>query len=204
MNKPHIAISRTWILAIAFPLTLILFHATPFGWNGFLVVILLPAVFAVWALNSLWAAVLTVRLASCKRWSEALALSLLPVLLVAIAAMPRPFLDIMNDLGDEIHFLVMRHPYLEEIAKIPPADEPRLVEFDLGGMIWIHGAIVYDESDGLDAPSAQPPQAWDRTYWLVENGTRYETRECKPEVHPFLLLQFTGLAQHFYRAVFPC
>lgn len=56
-------------------------------------------------------------------------------------------------MGDELHLLANRQTCLTKIAAIPQTGEPKLVAFELGGIIGFTDAIVYDESDefGLSA-----------------------------------------------------
>ena len=184
---------RTWFLAICIPIAMILLVASPEGWGLLFVVFGMPVALVIWALNSLWAAVLALRLARQKRWIGTLLISTLPTLLtIGLVTMPTP-IRIIENLGDELHFLAMRRTYLAEIAAIPPMSEPRLVEFNLGGMSWAHRSIVYDESDELNLPSDERSQAWQ---------DRASTLFCEPDARPFL--RFTGLTQHFFLASFSC
>lgn len=191
--EPEPAVFRTWVLALGLPLALILVRAS-FGWTwGFLGEVL---IFLAWTLNAAWAAVLVVRLARSRQWSEAVFLSILPALLVAaMLTYPRPFW-ILGDLGDELRFLVMRPMYLEEISRTPQAGGPKLVEFDLGGMLWLHGAIVYDESDEMSLAYDQRSKAW-------KDRADNSDLECEWAVaRPFL--RFSGLTEHFYLGSISC
>ncbi len=192
-SKPRVF--WTWGLGIGIPLGLIVLRASPLGSDLFIVVFGIPVALMIWALNSVWAAMLVVQCARSRQWHQALPMLIFPALLLASVLVPRAFLYVLNDMGDELHFIAMRSMYLEEISAIPLTGQPRLVEFDLGGMIWAHSAIVYDESDELALPTDRRSRAW---------KDRESTLDCEPDVHPLLFLRITGLAKHFYLASFPC
>lgn len=153
------------------------------------------ALVVVWSLNAFWAGALVLRFARFRQWDRALPMSIFPALFAASVIASQPFLYAVNDVGDELHFLAMRSTYLKEVRALPRTDEPRLVEFDLGGMIWTHGAILYDESDQLSLSPGQRSRAW---------HDRASKIDCEPDADPPLFLQWTGLARHFYLASFPC
>lgn len=184
----------TWVLGVGTPLAWIVLRVS-LGWS----VYGLPldiALVVVWLLNAYWAGALVLRFARSRQWDRALPMSILPALFAASVMAPHPFLYTVNDVGDELHFLAMRSTYLKEVRALPRTDEPRLVEFDLGGMIWTHGAILYDESDELSLPPGQRSLAWH------DRASKIDC--CEPDADPPLFLQWTGLARHFYLASFPC
>jgi hypothetical protein len=64
------------------------------------------------------------------------------------------------DLGDALHFRIMRRHYLAEAKSSPGLPGQRVMYFPWGS-IWIFGeGVVYDESDEMGLPPEQRSPAW--------------------------------------------
>jgi hypothetical protein len=141
------------VLACCFPLLLILLWSGPFG----LAFVGAPILFVIWACAALVALAIAIFSARDRRWRHATSMIVLPLLTLAVIASAGTVWDLAIDTGERFHFEIMRRSYLEDIAKLPPSDEPHFAEWNWGGFVVGH-AVVYDESDEIVLP--QPSAAW--------------------------------------------
>ena len=157
--KPSIQLWPLWV-AIGCPLLLIALNSTPVAPNPIFVLIGEPVLLLIWAGVGVCAVILTVRWLWRRAWLQAVVGCLLPFVILGVSLNFYPFIHLCNDGGDIVHFLVMRPSYIKSIRATPANGEPRLLTFNLGGMIWASRGYVYDESDEVvRAPSVQTP-AW--------------------------------------------
>lgn len=187
----------SWALFFAsvVPLTLILLRASLFGFT-FAGVLLGCFILLLWVFNAVWAVLLAIRSTQHDCLRRALISWLIPILFIlSIFVAPKP-IWLINRLGDEIHFFVMRNAYLTEIARIPQSLKPKLVVFDLGGMFGTSQAIVYDESDELSLSANKRSEAW-------QQRTEKTQLSCEP-IFAETFLRFTGLTKHFYMVTYSC
>ncbi len=94
-----------------------------------------------------------------------------------------------------MHFLVKRPSYVEAIRATPPNGEPRLVVFNLGGMIWSSRGFVYDESDEVVREPSRQSSAWKARAQDSELGCGYG---AQPMLGSF------AFSRHWYLASFAC
>ena len=144
------------VLSVAWPLALILVWSGPFGLSLFGT----PLLFVFWGLSASVALVLAIEFAVERNWFRLLAALTLPMTLL-VAALNFGFVwRVGHQASEYVHFFVMRPIYLREISKLP-ADEPRLVVYNWGGLLLMdsHG-VAYDESDEIALPERERSEAW--------------------------------------------
>jgi hypothetical protein len=148
-------------LAILWPVALVLVWCGPF----YVWFVGPPLVLLCWALSAMLAVVAAYYNVKLQEWRRLAATSILLVTATA-AFMNLEFVwRTSQDAGDRIYFYIMRPSYMREIAKLP-ADEPRLMVFNWGGIFSASAAAVYDESDEI--ASAHRSQAWKAKADLTE------------------------------------
>ncbi len=181
---------------IGIPLLLILIRATPLGASFTYVMIGIPVLFAAWgsvAILSMFTAIRTFR---AKQTSQMLTALIAPTIFAYVLVSPFGFLYYCQDIGDILRFLAMRTTYMERIANLPLTNEPKLLVFNNGGMLWASAGYVYDENDEVLLPPERRS-----IQWKVRAGNT-ELACPGSAVRPFL----TGLSlsKHFYLASFTC
>jgi hypothetical protein len=183
-----------WI-GIGFPLLLVGLEATPIATDFVFVMIGIPALLLAGAILAFWAAVLAVRCLSHRAWRRGLISAVLPLIALAAGTHPLAFIRFCNNSGDVIHFYVRRPVYMAAVNATPAGEQPRLLTFNLGGMIWASRGYVYDESDEvMKTPSMQTP-AWKARASDSELGCGYG---AVPIAGP------SFLTKHWYIASFAC
>jgi hypothetical protein len=100
-------------------------------------------------------------------WREALSLSVLPLITLIAVANAGTVWSLAIEAGERLHFLAMRHSYLEDVSKLPSVGEPRFAVWLRGGFVIGHG-VVYDESDEIVLPEQSP--AWKKRVANTEVG----------------------------------
>jgi len=178
------------VVATAVPMGLVTIRATPLGSDFLYVVLGVPGILLFWILAAVTALVVAIRSASSRRWRVLLSSAVLPAVVLMAAAQPKASIRLVNLTGDLLHFQIVRARYSAEIARMPPAAEPRLVIFDWGGWAGISNGVVYDESDEVALPARQQSSAWKARAHSTELG-------CAAfAVH--------AIGRHFYLADFIC
>ena len=181
--------------AVGLPLLLVTLAATPIGPDFLFVLIGIPALLLLWACLGVWALIVSVRHAWRREWSRALTSAVLPLAVVLAGIQFGEFIRLCNFGGDVLHFIVKRPAYLEEIDAVPPNGNPRLMVFNLGGMLWASRGYVYDESDEVMLVESKRSAGW------KERASETELA-CGYHAEPFPgHLSFT---QHWYIASFDC
>jgi hypothetical protein len=155
----------------------------------------LPTLLGMWACLGTWALILTIRRMRRREWSQAVASAVLPLVILSAGVRFRQFIHLCNDGGDLAHFIAERSSYLEEVRATPSHDEPRLLVFNRGGMIWASRGYVYDESDEVVREESLRSANWrvraDRT-----------ELSCGYYAQPFP--GHFSFTQHWYLASFNC
>jgi hypothetical protein len=65
-----------------------------------------------------------------------------------------------QNVGDYVHFYVMRPIYLSEISRLSTG-EPRLMVVNWGGLLpMVSHGVAFDESDELALPARERSEAW--------------------------------------------
>lgn len=177
-------------VGLAVPLALILLDASPLGPELLYVLFGVPLLLFVWAIAGFSAAVHSVRAARRHAWRQSLIAAVLPLILLAVAVDPLRVIWFCNDLGDTLHFVVMRGSYDRQIAALPETGEPRLLVINWGGMVWSSVGVVYDESDEVALPPGEQSPAW---------VARAHDTELSCEG-----FRIRPLWAHYYLAHFPC
>jgi len=181
-----------WALALTLgaPVVHILLRATPLGTNFLYVMIGMPVLLACWICSAVLASALAVYALTKRMWYEAIACTLVPVIVWFGVINLDLVRSNCNYVGDILHFRMMRNYYLLVLETMPRAREPKLVVFNWGGMIWASAGVVYDESDEVVLPSEQQSAGWKRRADNTELGCG------KYYINP--------MGGHFYLAEFPC
>ncbi|HKF48605.1 MAG TPA: hypothetical protein VKB38_14710 [Terracidiphilus sp.] len=189
--------TRLWPIWVAFgfPLLLIALEATPIAPNFLYVMLGIPALLLVWAGIGVWGAILTVRLLLRSAWRKAVIAAVLPLAIVGVALRPTSFIHFCSYAGDTIHFYVRYPSYMKAVQATPQNGEPRLLTFNLGGMIWASSGFVYDESDQMMRGPSMQSSDWKIRTQNSELGCGYG---AIPMPGP------TRFAKHWYIAWFPC
>jgi len=183
-----------WV-AVACPVLLVVLIATPLGPDFVFVVIGIPGLLLIWGCLAIWALLLSCRRVRRRDWLRALASAVLPLVVLGAGARLRQFLLLCNEGGDVVHFLAARPSYVKELRALPPSDEPRLVVFNRGGMIWASRGYVYDESDEVVREDSMRTANWRARAAGTELSCGFYARSFP--IH----FSFT---QHWYLASFPC
>jgi apolipoprotein N-acyltransferase len=201
MSKPQMSERKRYAhlwpiwVAVGFPLLQIALEASPIAPNFAFVMLGLPVLLLVYAILGLCSAVLAVRLLGELEWKRALICAVLPVAVLCVGLGPLRFIDFCNNAGDTVHFYVRYSYYMNAVRSAPSNGEPKLLTFNLGGMIWASRGFVYDESDQvLLQPSRQSPD-WKVRAQESELGCGYG---AIPMPGP------SRFARHWYIASFPC
>jgi hypothetical protein len=150
-------------LAYAFPLALIAIWTGPFD-VAFAAV---PVLLVIWAATALGAMIMALRSARSRLWRRTLSLSALPIVAAALAANAGTVWPLATEMGERLHFLLLRHSYLDEVTKLPASAEPRFAMWLRGGFMIGHG-IAYDESDEILLAEQTP--AWKMRVASTEVG----------------------------------
>jgi hypothetical protein len=177
-------------LAIGLPIALVLLAASPLGTNFLYVMVGIPGLLFLWLGVGILSAVLCVRFAVQRSWWRCLQAAILPIVIVGVAFNLLRFIQLCNYSGDVLHFVLARPYYEHKIASLPRTDQPRLVVFNWGGMIWASRGLVYDESDEVALPPGHQSAA------RLANPARAELACDGYVVQP--------LWSHYYLAQFPC
>jgi hypothetical protein len=193
-SDESISLWPVWV-AIGVPVLLIALESTPIAPDLAYVLLGVPALLLAWAAAAVWAAILAVHWLRRRVWRRAAITAVLPLVVAGVSLQPMTFIHFCNDAGDIVHFLAMRPSYLRTIRATPAHGEPRLLVFNLGGMIWASRGFVYDESDEvMREPSLQSPG------WTAR--AQESELACGYQVQPFPG-QF-AFTRHWYLASFPC
>jgi hypothetical protein len=155
----------------------------------------IPILLGGWACLGIWALILTVRRMRRREWSLAVASAVLPLVILCAGVRFGQFIRLCNDSGDLVHFMAERSFYLEEVRATPPTGEPRLLVFNLGGMIWASRGYVYDESDEIVREEPLRSASWKGRAVNTELSCGYYARPFPGH------FSFT---QHWYLASFDC
>ena len=191
---------KTFLLRAGFsvgvPLLLVLIRATPYGTSFMYVMIGIPVLFVSWGGVAIWSIFDAIRFFRAKENSKLFIASIAPTIFACVLVSPFGFLYYCQDLGDILRFVAKRASYMEEIAKLPSTNEPKLRVFNNGGMIWASAGYVYDESDEVLLPPERRSIQWKARAGNTELVCPGST------VRPFL----TGysISKHFYLASFTC
>jgi hypothetical protein len=190
-GRPLNALLPRWLITIAagVPLALIVLAASPIGLDWLYSAYGIPALLLVWKLAGVCAAFLAVRAAIQRAWRQAIAASVLPLVVLIVALDPIRFLWPVQYVGNIGHFAMMFPSYEIVVAGLPRDKGPRLAEFDWDGISGlVTFAVVYDESDQitLDRPTAA---------WQAQAKSELSC-EGFGVVQPFWA--------HFYLVSFPC
>jgi hypothetical protein len=157
------ALLPRWLVIIAFgvPLALIILAASPFGLDFLYITIGIPALLLVWKLAGVCAAILGVLAAVQRRWRQAIAASVLPLLVLIVAFDPHKLIYPCEHVGNVGRFVSMLFFYDIETANLPSDGKPRLAEFEWDGFSsLVTFAVVYDESDQVTLPPERQTAAW--------------------------------------------
>jgi hypothetical protein len=193
-HKDRVPLWPVWA-AIGFPLLLIVLEATPIAPDFVFVMMGVPALLLTWAATAVWAAILTVRWLWKREWRRAVVSVILPLVVLGVGLNFLAFIRFCSNAGDVAHFYVRCPSYLKAVRATPPNGEPRLLTFNLGGMVWASRGFVYDESDEvLRGPSMQSP-GWKARAQRSELGCGYG---ALPIPGP------SALTSHWYLASFAC
>lgn len=173
------------VLTIVWPLAFIAVWSGPFGLAFFGA----PLVLLFWAMSAAVALAVAIGCALGRAWRPCLAMLLLPLTAV-LAGLNLQFVwRAGQEAGDYVHFYVMRPLYLSEISRLP-ADQPRLVVYNWGGLLpMISHGVVFDESDEIALPKGERSDAWKK------RADRSEV-EC--------VLAYTPVGGHFYLVSLDC
>lgn len=183
-----------WV-AIGFPLMLVSLTSTPIGPDFLFVLIGIPALLFLWASLGIWALIISVRHAWRREWSQAIVSAVLPSIILMAGLQFREFIHFCNFGGDVLHFMARRSSYLEEIRAVPSNGKPRLVIFNLGGMLWSSRGYVYDESDEVMREESLRSAGWKERADQTELTCGYYAEPFPGD------FSFT---QHWYIASFNC
>jgi hypothetical protein len=197
MHKSRTGFLRFWPIwaALGFPLLEIVLEATPIAPNFVFVMMGLPSLWLIWAASALCAAILTIRWLRRRDWQRAGISAVLPLVLLGVALRPMTFLRFCNHAGDAVHFYVRYPSYMKAVREASTNGHPRLMTFNLGGMVWASRGFVYDESDEImREPSLQSP-GWTAHAQDSELGCGYG---AVPMPGPYTF------AKHWYIASFAC
>jgi hypothetical protein len=189
---PHAAdrIARwPFLIALGVPAAMIACGAI-IGTDFVYVMLGIPALMLFWAAAGAFAIVVGVISARAGNWRKAASCFVLPALVLANAPAPLAFIHFCSDIGDTIHFEVMRTHYLSVVNSLPGTGQPKLAVFDWGGMVWASTGVVYDESDQLMLPPQKRTSDW---------VARASTTELACGGY-----RATPVARHFYIVDFPC
>ena len=156
----------TWPTALAccFPLILIILWSGPFD----LAFLGVPVLFVIWTCSALLALGIALFSASTRQCWRAVSTSVLPLATLVVIANAGTVWQLAMDVGERIHFQVMRRSYLEDVSKLPSLGEPRFAIWRWGGF-GIGHAVVYDESDEIALPEKSP--AWKQRVADTEVGS---------------------------------
>jgi hypothetical protein len=192
--KDRIPLWPLWA-AIGFPVLLIALEASPIAPNFAFVMLGLPGMLFLWASLGLWALVVTFQSLWRRAWQRAAMSAILPLVMISVGVHPTAFLRFCNNAGDTVHFYVRYPAYRSAVRATPTNGGPKLLTFNLGGMIWASRGFVYDESDEvMRAPSLQSAK-WKARAQDSELGCGYG---AIPVPGP------AALARHWYIASFAC
>jgi hypothetical protein len=178
-----------WIILVGFgvPAALVVFEAS-LDRELFYVLLGIPMLLFVWATAAVYSALWFALLAYEKAWGQMLLAAILPAVLLFVAPDPMQFVRSCDYYGDALRFIATRSYYDREIAALPP-DQPHLMVFDWGGMVWGGYELVYDESDQIMLPWGRQSAPW------LARASKTEL-VCGYGVEP--------LWAHYYIAETPC
>jgi hypothetical protein len=71
------------------------------------------------------------------------------------------------EIGERIHFQIIRSSYLDDVSKLPFSDEPRFAQWRWGGLALQRG-VVYDESDEILLK--EQSSAWKKRVQITQVG----------------------------------
>jgi hypothetical protein len=193
-RKRYIRLWPVWV-AVGFPLLEIALDATPIAPNFAFVMLGLPALWLMWATSALCAAILTIRWLWRCDWRQAGICIVLPLVVLWAALNSSTYLRFCNNTGDAIHFYARYPAYENAVRAATGTGEPRLLTFNLGGMIWASRGFVFDESDELmKKPSTQSAE------WRA----RAESSELSCGYGAVPMPGPSVFAEHWYIASFGC
>jgi hypothetical protein len=193
-RKERIPLWPIWV-AIGSPLLLIALEATPLGPNFVFVMMGLPTLFFAWTAIACWAAILTVRRLWKREWQRAAVSAVLPLVFLGVGLHFLAFIHFCNNAGDVARFYVRCPSYIKAVRATPPNEGPRLLTFNLGGMIWASRGFVYDESDEVTLDPSMQSAGWKSRAQESELGCGYG---ALPIPGP------SALTRHWYLASFAC
>jgi hypothetical protein len=177
-------------LGLGIPILLAVLAASPLETDLAYVVVGIPSLLVCWLVVGCWSAALCAGWLVQRQNQLAVKAAILPAVLVAVVFNPLRFVHFCNYCGDVVHFVLARHYYDGRIASMPATEQPRLIVFNWGGMIWASRGLVYDESDQVALPPGQQSEAWLAQAASSELGCRGYSVQA--------------LWSHYYLAQFPC
>jgi hypothetical protein len=147
-----------WVLAV--PAIMIAGDASPLGPDLGWAVLYQPVLLFCGLVASLFASIVVIRSIRKKLWPNTLSASVLPILFLVVAFNPFGFIRGCNHIGNAVNLLVTQPQYLEAIRKLPADNQPKLLVFNRGGMLWSSEGFIYDEADEVAlAPAQQSPKS---------------------------------------------
>jgi hypothetical protein len=196
-NASLVKILRFWPIwtAVGFPILVIVLEATPIAPNFVFVMMGLPSLWLMWAASALCAAILTIRWLRRRDWWQAGICIVLPLVVLWAGLNSSAFIRFCNNAGDAVHFYVRYPSFMKAVREPSTNGDPRLMTFNLGGMVWASRGFVYDESDEILRESSKQSPSWKAHAQESELGCGYG---AIPMPGPYTL------AKHWYIASFPC
>jgi hypothetical protein len=139
-----------------------------------------PVLLGLWFVIASLGFAYVVRCALAGWWARgSIAATLIVVVAFNFARINRASID----LGDALHFRMMRSHYLAQAMSSPGPPGQRVMYFPWGSMWIFGGGVVYDESDEMLLPPEQRSPAW-------------KERTAGTEID--LVTGWTPLGDHFY------
>ena len=196
-NSERRAYLHLWpiLVAVGFPLFEIAIEATPIAPNFLFVMIGLPSLWLIWTASALYAAFLTIRWLWRRDWRQAGISIVLPMVVLWAGLNSSTYIRFCNNTGDAIHFYARYPAYKNTVRAAAGTGEPKLLTFNLGGMIWASRGFVFDESDELMKEPSNQSAAWRVRAETSELGCGYD---AVPMPGPSMF------ADHWFIASFGC
>jgi len=145
------------MLALVFPVLLVLVWSGPFDVAFFGV----PIVIVAWSAAAVAALVFATVRAVARSWRTAITAAILPLVTLVAASQAETVWTGSIAIGERIHFHAMRSHYLARVARSSAPEGRRLEVFRWGGFGVSHG-VVYDESDEILLPPEMQSADWKR------------------------------------------
>ena len=176
---------------VTVPSLLVFLDATPLGPNFVYVVIGVPSLLCLWGISAIVASVTLAKFKAKMAARRVLSFAILPVSVLVVACNPFCFVRTCNYLGSVINLAITKPSYMAEIKSLPVGDEPKLLIFNRGGMLWSSEGFIYDESDELSLLPERRSMKW--------KARAYNTEELSCGKY-----SATPLWGHFYFGAFSC